>query len=135
MECISLLCRRQASVSVRNPFSEITPANRNRLGRKFIHGDSVTYSTLPCKLLAPSAKLSQNSAQNAFCELFCTKTTHHFTHTSPFLGTISVKFEHKIHALLCFGYIFRPIVSLMGTAFILGRFIDLTESLHAQSFG
>jgi len=64
---------------VRNHFLGITAANRKRLN-KILQGDVGSSSTLPCKLLAPSAKLSKCRRNNTIWELYVSKTTHRFTH-------------------------------------------------------
>ena len=61
--------------SYKTTFSEISPANRNRLGRNFTGRRWVT-CTIPCKLLAPSAKWMRYGV----AEFFVTEATHRFTH-------------------------------------------------------
>ena len=65
---------------VRDHFSEIIPANRNRLERNFTARRRFT-CMLSCKLLASSAKRAQNGGEKAhFPKIFVSKTTHSFTH-------------------------------------------------------
>ena len=53
---------------VRNQFSEITPANRNRFGRNFTCRRRFRWHAF-LQTLAPLAKLAQNDDKHAFCEI------------------------------------------------------------------
>ena len=58
-------------------FSEITPANRNRLGRNFTARRRLTWHA-PCTLLAPFTKQAQDGGETN--RILVTETMHRFTH-------------------------------------------------------
>ena len=77
-----IICQRHKLWSYKITFSEITPANRNRLGRNSTE-DVGSRGTLSCKALAPSAKPAQNGdGKKRMLRIFCHRNNASF-HSFP----------------------------------------------------